>query len=97
MKFEEIATHIQKSTNTYEAERGIKTIKVELITKKDNWAIFLGHKSDRSKTLFFTRKNKRAQDDKWGWFCPSESKIDGFKLFCDMYITYNIKNDENRW
>ena len=98
MKFEEIANHILSCSNRFEEEHGIETIKVECIIHKDdeNWAIFYGYKSDNTKTLFFARKNKYAENDKWIWFCPSESEVDGLKLLIDMYEIRNARNEKER-
>ena len=96
MKYEDIANHILNSCNKYESELGIKTVKVEEQIKKENWAILYGYKSDNTITLFFARKNKRAADDKWGWFCPSDPEIEGFRLIINMYEIRNQKNNMER-
>jgi len=97
MRFEEICQSIRDYANQYEKENNILTLNVECRIKKDNWAIFAATKSDNSQTLFFARKGKRALENSWNWFCPSESESEkGFTLFCELYEIINSRNQKQR-
>jgi len=97
MRFEEILQSIQDYINRYELEKNIRTLNIECRIKKDNWAIFGATKTDNSQTLFFARKGKRAEEDNWNWWCPSESEVEvGFPLFVDIYDIINMKNKNQR-
>lgn len=97
MKFKEIPSSILSCPNAYEISMGITTGKIECVLKKDNWAIFIAHKSDNSCTIFYARKGQRAEDNKWNWFCPSESELEiGFSIVPQIYHYHNAKNKTTR-
>jgi len=93
MKFEDIRHSIKNSLNDYEENKGIKTLNVECLVKKENSALFVANKSDNSRTLFYARKGKRSLEDKWHWFCPSDEEAD--VLMPLLHEIYHIINDAN--
>ncbi len=95
MNLDEIPGHILSSSNQFEKDHGIKTLRIEKIVEKDTWAIFYGYKSDNSYTVFFARRCKNNPGG-WGWFCPSEEEIEGLKLLIQMYEIRNSMNNEGR-
>lgn len=97
MNFDEIIPHILNGFNKYEKERGIKTVHVECSVRRENWAIFEAHKSDNTRTLFYARKGKRASEDKWRYFCPSENEAClGLPTLCELYRLINHENSNRR-
>jgi len=97
MKFDEIAPHILKSINSYEKQWDIKTLKVECYAKGDNWAIFVAHKSDNTKTGFYARKGQRANDDAWHYFCPSKSETEiGLPTIAEIIQIIDKENESKR-
>ncbi len=97
MKFEEITEFIKSQKNRFEELHGIRTISVKCVERKENWAIFLGEKSDMSFTVFYARKGYRNIDENWSYFCPSESEAErGFLSFIDFYKTANDHNGKRR-
>jgi len=94
MKFEDIKDSIISASNKYEKEYNIETIKLEIVegSKEEDWAILKGHKSDKSCTLFFAMKHKRATDDSWRWFCPSKNHIVGLYILNGLYWINEIEN-----
>jgi len=76
MKFSDIPNSILNVHNNYELQKGIQTTKVECKLRYPNCALFIAHKSDNTRTLFYARTGKRqTSDDNWTWFCPSEHEI----------------------
>ena len=98
MKFEEIPSSIMAASNSYEKNRGIETLNVECLSKKENCALFVAKKSDNSRTLFYARKNKRASDHGWHWFCPSDYEAETFMpLVRTIYQLVDVENKKQRW
>jgi len=100
MKFEEIIASIMQFPNEYEAQQGITTVKVECVIggpPNHNWAIFIGYKSDNTKTLFYARKPQRGDEYKWNWFCPSQTEFnEGFPTIVNLYKITNFNNETTR-
>jgi len=97
MDFNHIPQSILNSTNQYEMANGIQTLMPQCVESGENWAIFEAYKTDKSKTLFYARKNKRANDSSWIWLCPSESEVKkGLPKLCAYYVITNDENIRNR-
>ncbi len=98
MKFEDMEKSILSYVGSYEKERGIKTLSVNLIagSKRVDWVIYDAPKSDGSVTLFFAYKNKRSSDDYWWWFCPSKDHIDGVNELIKIYHIIDCRNKSIR-
>lgn len=80
--------------NIWEMERGIKTLKVDCILKKDTIAFFTADKSDGTKTLFIARLPHRNQVSSWNWFCPNEEQAETLgKEFYEIYDKINKDNE----
>lgn len=95
MKFEEIAPHILSSKNIYEEELGIKTLNVKHLYGGPpfNWALFVASKSDGTETLFYARKGERASEDRWHYFCVSQSEAEnGLPKLIEYYATIDRIN-----
>ena len=97
LKFEDIPNSILSYPNQYEKEWGIQTKRVECLVKKETWAIFVGHKTDGTKTMFYARKAQRADEDGWNWYCPSEDEVEqGFIYASEMCQILNRENERIR-
>lgn len=94
MKFEDIKDSIISAPTKYEKERNIETTEVKIVagSKEEDWVILKGHKSDKSWTLFFAMKHKRATDNDWFWFCPSKNHIVGLYILNGIYWINEIEN-----
>lgn len=97
MQFEEIHKAILNTPNSYEEERGIKTLHVECSIKKEHCALFIADKSDNTRTLFYARKGKRNDEGSWSWFCPSEEEVNTIlPLLTEIYKLINTQNEKQR-
>jgi hypothetical protein len=97
MRFEDIQDHILNSINQYELQHGIKTLRVDCFIRNDNWACFVAEKSDGSRTLFYARRGKRADNSSWQYFCPSKSEIrEAFPQMIEYYEENESVNTERR-
>ncbi|VVB99954.1 Uncharacterised protein [uncultured archaeon] len=77
IKFDDIAASIKAATNIYEKRRGIETLTVQVLDKKDDIAFFVAAKSDNTKSLYFAyRPNWNEKDiNHWVWCCPNEEQV----------------------
>jgi hypothetical protein len=97
MEFNEIPQSILGASNQYEKDNSIQTLMPQCVLRDENWAIFEAYKSDKTRTIFYARKNKRADDSSWTWLCPSEAEVrTGFPKLCIFYVTVNQDNIRNR-
>ncbi len=98
MKFEEIEKNILLHRNKFEEERGIKTLPLKLLagSKRLDWAVYEGPKSDGTSTIFFAYKHKRASDNQWWWMCPSKDHFAGFDELKKFYHEIDCRNKSSR-
>ena len=98
MEFEKIIESILSTKNSYENEKGIETLNVELIAGKEelDWSVFKAKKSDNTHTLFFAYKHKRASRFSWKWFCPCKDHISGLSAFNKIYWANEEGNKKAR-
>jgi len=97
MNFDEISQSILGASNQYEKDKGIQTLMPRCIYHEENWAIFEAEKTDKTRTIFYARKNKRSDDSSWTWLCPSEAEVRrGFPKLCTFYNMINQDNIQRR-